>query len=316
MLAAVFMTRVVYGLELPGPVVETDWLAAHLAQVKLLDVRADAGSFTRRAVLVRKRFTGDLIIETPGAHIPGATLVEFQTIRTSREIGERDVRYMIPDATEFKELMQSWGVNRHDVIVIVHSGMTSSDVTMATRLYWQLKYFGHEQVAILNGGMAQWLVEEKIATLDNPAIPAGNWESGKVNAAIYADSGTVENALQNDAVMLVDTRSLGQYLGIHKQSYVRGRGHIPGARLFPGELLVTDRPPLLFVDPEDIRQMADALNIDPDADIITYCNSGQWASGSWFAFSELLGNRNVRVYDGSMHQWSLEKHSTTKMLME
>lgn len=316
MLAAALLARNAYGLELPGPVVETDWLAAHLAQVRLLDVRADAASFTRQAVLVRKRFTGDLRIQTLGAHIPGATLVEFQTIRTSREIDERDVRYMLPETAEFEELMQSWGVNRGDVIVIAHGGMTNSDVTMATRLYWQIKYFGHTQVAILNGGMAQWLVEGRQATLENPQVTTGNWESGELNAAIYASSEAVEDALQGNDVVLLDTRSLGQYLGIHKQSYVRGRGHIPGARVFPSELLTTDRPPLLFADSGDIRQMAVALGIDPDADMITYCNSGQWASGSWFAFHELLGNTNVSVYDGSMHQWALEKRPVTKMIME
>lgn len=316
LLAVALPVRTAFGLELPGPVVETDWLAANLAQVKLLDVRDDVESFTRRAVLVRKRFTGDLRVETPGAHIPGAALVDFDSIRTDREIDDRDVRYLLPTKEEFTKLMQSWGGNRDDVIVIVHGGMSISDLTMATRLYWQIKYFGHGRVAILNGGTAQWLVEERPATLDDPAIAAGNWQAGEVNAAIHADSEAVAAALKDDAIVLVDARGPGQYLGIHKPSYVRGRGHIPGARLFPNELLATDRPPLLFTEAEDIRQMAEALGIDPDAGTITYCNSGQWASGLWFAFHELLGNGNVSVYDGSMHQWALEGRPLSRMVME
>ncbi|MGB5396371.1 MAG: rhodanese-like domain-containing protein, partial [Gammaproteobacteria bacterium] len=65
-----------------------------------------------------------------------------------------------------------------------------------------------------------------------------------------------------------------------------------------------------------VRQMATELGISPDANMITYCNSGQLASASWFVFSELLGNKNVKLYDGSMHQWALEKRPVSVMKME
>ena len=67
-------------LELPGPLVDADWLEQHLGQVKILDVRNDIESFTRKAVFVRKRFTGDLKLRRTGAHIPGAVLVDFLNI--------------------------------------------------------------------------------------------------------------------------------------------------------------------------------------------------------------------------------------------
>jgi thiosulfate/3-mercaptopyruvate sulfurtransferase len=62
--------------------------------------------------------------------------------------------------------------------------------------------------------------------------------------------------------------------------------------------------------------MALELGVDSTANMITYCNSGQFASASWFVFSELLGNDNVKLYDGSMHQWSIEKRPVVKMEME
>ena len=153
-------------LQVPGPLVDSDWLEQHLDEVSILDVREDIESFTRKAVLVRKRFTGDLRLRRFGAHIPGAVLVDFLNIRTSREINDRNVRYLIPEKAEFEELMQSWGVNRDDVIVILSPGAANDDVTMATRLYWQVKYFGHDNVAILDGGMAQWLLEQKPASIE------------------------------------------------------------------------------------------------------------------------------------------------------
>ena len=71
-----------------------------------------------------------------------------------------------------------------------------------------------------------------------------------------------------------------------------------------------------FTDVETLKNMATELGIDADANIITYCNSGQLASASWFVFSELMGNKNVKLYDGSMHQWALEKRPVVKTKVE
>ena len=316
MFAGLAVGQIAWALQVPGPVVDTDWLEQNLDHVTVLDVREDIESFTRRAVLVRKRFTGDLGVRVPGAHIPGAVLVDFLNIRTSREIDGRDVRHMVPEKAEFEQLMQSWGVDRDDAIIIVSLAMSNSDVTMATRLYWQIRYFGHDNVAILDGGMAQWLLDQKPATIAVQEPQPGNWVAGEVRRNLLAGSDDVARVIADKTVQLVDTRSLGFYLGAHKQSYVRSRGHIPGARVFPNDLLTSDRAPVVFAEPEQIRQMASALGIDSAADMITYCNSGQWASGSWFVFSELLGNANVRLYDGSMHQWALERRPLTVMKRE
>lgn len=303
-------------LQLPGPLVEADWLERHLEQVAILDVREDIDSFSRKAVLVRKRFTGDLKIRIPGAHIPGAVLVDFLNIRSSREIDGRNVRRMVPEQKEFEQLMQSWGINNDDAIVIVSLGMNNGDMTMATRLYWQIKYYGHDNVAILNGGMAGWLLEQKPATVEVQQARTGNWQAGEPLEGISAGSEDVLRAMGDNRVQLVDTRGLGFYLGAYKQSYVRRKGHIPGAKVFPNNLLTSARAPVEFANPEDIRRMASELGIDADSDMITYCNSGQLASAGWFVFSELMGNENARLYDGSMHQWALEKRPVTTMKME
>jgi thiosulfate/3-mercaptopyruvate sulfurtransferase len=308
--------RSALALQLPGPIVDVDWLEQHLGQVAILDVREDIDSFTRKAVLVRKRFTGDLKIRIPGAHIPGAVLVDFLNIRTSREIDGRNVRRMLPEQKEFEQLMQSWGADSNDAIVIVSLGVSNSDITMATRLYWQIKYYGHDNVAILNGGMARWLLEQKPASIEAQQTSPGNWVAGKLHEDISASSEDVLRAIEGNNIQLVDTRGLGFYLGAYKQSYVRRKGHIPGAKVFPNELLTSAQAPVEFAKPGEIQQMASELGIDAGADMITYCNSGQLASASWFVFSELLGNENVRLYDGSMHQWALEKQPVTSMEME
>lgn len=301
---------------LPGPLVDSDWLEQHLDEVKILDVREDIESFTRKAVLVRKRFTGDLRLRRTGAHIPGAVLVDYLNILSSREINDRNVRYLLPEKAEFEELMRSWGVDQNDVIVITSLGTDNSDMTMATRLYWQLKYFGHDNLAILDGGVSQWLLEEKTASIEAAPPEPGDWVADEERDSLRASSDDVIEAIQDKHAQLVDTRSLGYYLGSIKKTYVRKKGHIPGAKVFPNELLTSAGVGTYFTDPEDIQKIADELDIDTSENIITYCNSGQFASASWFVFSELMGNKNVKLYDGSMHQWALEKRPVVKMKME
>lgn len=106
------------------------------------------------------------------------------------------------------------------------------------------------------------------------------------------------------------------YLGTwYKKSYVYDNGHIPGAKPYPNELL-SSKMPAKFLKVSDSKSLFNQLGIKTDKKSITYCNSGHLATGSWFVLSELMGNKNVKMYDGSMHQWTLEKHDVTKMKME
>jgi len=308
--------RSALALEVPAPLVDSDWLAQHLDEVKILDVRDDLESFTRKAVLVRKRFTGELKLQRAGAHIPGAVLVDYQNIRTDREIDGRNIRYMLPDKTGFEKMMQSWGINRDDAIVIMSMANSNSEVTLATRLYWQIKYYGHDNVAILDGGVAEWLLQENPASIAISQVKPGNWQATAERSSLLASSDEVAAAIENGDSQLVDSRSLDFYLGVNKQPYVRKKGHIPGAKVFPNDLITRATAGAVFTDSDDLQQMAEQLGIDTGGAIITYCNSGQLASASWFVFSELLGNDRAKLYDGSMHEWALEKRPVVKMKME
>jgi thiosulfate/3-mercaptopyruvate sulfurtransferase len=223
---------------------------------------------------------------------------------------------MLPEKKEFEEQMQSWGVNNDDIVIITSFGVSNNDMTLATRLYWQVKYFGFDNIAILDGGVKQWLLEQKPASIENTPPNRGNWVAAEERKSLLASSEDVLNAIKNGGTELVDTRSLGYYLGVIKRPYVRKKGHIPGAKIFPNELLTSDGSAVYFTDTEDILQMAQELGIDSSVNIITYCNSGQFASASWFVFSELIGNKNVKLFDGSMHQWAIEKRPAIKMKME
>lgn len=313
---ALLGTTFAHAVDLPGPLVETDWLAKNSKDVVILDIRADVKSFTKKPVFVKDKKSGKQFLVGVGGHIPGAVLVNYKKIRAKRKIDGNEVDKLIPEKAVFEKLMQQAGLNQDGVVVITSKGESNGDMTMATRLYWQLKYFGHDNLAILNGGIAQWILDGHQVASGPGKTAAGNWQAGAGRSEILATSDDVARAVKDGKVQLVDNRPLSQYLGTTKRSYVYAKGHIPGAKLYPNELMNQAGMPAKFLPNDDLRKLHTELGVKADQGAITYCNSGHLASGGWFIMSELLGNKDVKLYDGSMHQWTLEKHPVRAMKME
>ena len=302
-------------VNLPGPIVETDWLAKNMKDVTILEIRADVKSFTQKPVFTKDKKSGKLKLKKVAGHIPGSILVDYKTLRADKKINGRTVQKMIVDKAAFEKVMQDAGVNQNSKVVIVYKGTGNLDMTMATRFYWQMKYYGFDNMAILNGGMAQWLVDMRKVSTAASKSKKGNWKATAERNDILATSQDVENAVKSKE-QLVDTRPLGLYLGTwYKKSYVYDSGHIPGAKPFPNELLASNMP-ARFYKAAETKTLLEQMGVKPDKQAITYCNSGHLASGSWFMMSEVLGNKHVKLYDGSMHEWTLEKHPVVKMKME
>lgn len=302
------------GIKPPAALVETDWLAKNQGKVVILDVRKDVKSFTKKPVYRKDKKSGKNKLVKVGGHIPGALLVNYKNVRSNRMIDGKKVTRMIPARDAFQALMQNVGLNKDASVVIVSKGESNGDMTMATRLYWQLKYYGQQNMAILNGGMAQWILDKHkvVSTASKPK--KGNWAATREDNSIFASSEDVANAVKNKDAQLVDTRAVSLYLGTwYKKSYVYDKGHIQGAKNYPNELLTKPTLPARFISSKDTRALMKQLGIDTTARSITYCNSGHLASGSWFLMSEVLGNKNVKLYDGSMHEWTLEKRPTTSV---
>ena len=314
-LIALFGTNLAFAFDLPGPLVETDWLAKNQNNVVILEIRKDVKSFTKKPVFKRDKKTRKIKLKKIAGHIPGSVLVNYKSLRSNKKIDGRTVKKMIVGKAAFEKVMQDAGVNKDSAVVIVSKGKDNGDLTTATRLYWQMKYYGHDNMAILNGGMAQWLIDKRKISSKASKAKKGNWKSTAVRNEILATSKDVEAALKAKT-QLVDTRPISLYLGTwRKKSYVYDSGHIPGAKPYPNELLSSNMP-AKFLNVSDSKSLFKQMGISPDKQAITYCNSGHLATGSWFVMSELMGNKNVKMYDGSMHQWTLEKHAVTKMKME
>ncbi len=273
-------------VDLPGPLVTVDWLELNQDEVVVLDVRKKTAAYEKEG------------------HIPGAILVNWKQVRADLSEGGVVYEKMLLDETKFEQLMRSHGVDQDSVVVIAHGGKNAAHLSFGARLYWQLKYYGHDRVALLDGGTAQW--KESGRTLSKEPSPerSGNFQVTAQRDEILATTEEVEAALAEGSSRLVDSRPLAFYLGLEQRSYVYAPGNIPGAKNMPFSLLTPMKGPGVLQPAEDLASAAKALGIDPAKPLITYCNSGHVASGVWFLFSEVLGNKQAQLYDGSLHAWT------------
>ena len=302
--------------EPPGPLASVAWLAEHRAQVVILDVREDTDSFTLAPPTAedRRRLAASLNLcsdapPPPGitrsvGHIEGAVLIPAATLHAGQDA--EGVTRQAPSPEDFAAQMQAAGVNATDTVVISHPGATIDHFTFAARLYWLLKLYGHDAVTILDGGITAW--ERAGLPLVGTAVPPtpGDFMVREVRHALLATTAEVEHAVASGgAVQLVDGRPVDQFDGRTTRSYVYSPGHIPGAVNLPVNALADiSRPLHLFPEHHQRNSLVEA-GLDPDQPTIVYCNSGRYVAAHWFVMSELLGNRAVKLYDGSLHAWTL-----------
>lgn len=319
-LLACLVSLILYGqpvlAELPKPLVETQWLSENLDQVFILDVRKSMGSFTAKPVYEKDKATGKNNLIKVGGHIPGANFILYKPMRGEQKINGATIKHMLPNKSSFERLVQQAGLNTDSSIVIVTNAENDFDITMAARAYWQFKYFGHDEISILDGGTAQWISDGYEISSTSRTPSTGNWRAKEEREELLANSDDVVAAINNKTTQLIDVRSLGQYLGTSKSSKVSEKGHIQSAKSYPVELMASRKLPVKFSSMSELLEVSNALDINSDLDGITYCNSGHMAAGGWFVMYALLGNENVKLYDGSMHQWTAEKRPVVQMIIE
>lgn len=292
---------------LPGPLVDTQWLAANTDKVQIVEVRGNTKSFTTQPEIASDA-KGKKTIEEIGGHIPGSVLVDAKKMRADRKYGELTVKYMIPEAADFEKYVRNSGVVAGKPMVLVPVGAEVADINDALRMYWQFKVYGEDEIAVLDGGYTAWLLEGRAFSKDAP-FAQGNWSvKGDRSPQYFATSEDVAKAQQAKSATLVDSRDAPLFHGLVKRDYVYGYGHLDGAKLYPTDLMFKNSGGALkFMAPATYRGLLAAQGIDDKAAAITYCNSGHLSSGPWFMMSEMLGNQRVKLYDGSLHQWTLEK---------
>jgi len=307
---------------LPGPLVDVDWLDKNLKKVTLLDVRANVNSFSKRS-------KGGSPVNPCGAgvkgkdvkpvagHIPGAVLVRWSLLTTQRLVAGHKTDGWLPDRADFERLMQKSGVNKNNPVVIAYKGEKAMETAMAARLYFTLKYYGHDEVAILNGGTSAWMQSNRKVKFGRSQSQRGNFSAEDGREEMLATLAHVKMISESGTGQLLDVREPAGYLGVARaiasvdpQWY----GHIPGAKNAPMTVLSNDvGPAAVLFDKDTLHQTLILMGASPDTPTTVYCNSGIMASVGWFVLSELLGNSDVRLYDGSMQEWTLEKMPVTAL---
>ena len=290
--------------ELPGPIVSPQWLARHRSEVNIVDVRDDLASFTRAP-----RFTagnGGNTLSTMGGHIPGAVLLDFGKVRVTRNIDGREIRWMLPDRADFQALIRGIGVQAGRPTVIVPEGPSGNDLDMAARVYWSMKVYGDDRIALLDGGTSGWLQSGMPFATTAPAPSApGSWAASAPHMRYVATSADVAKAIGHGQI--VDARAMPFYVGLAKKPMVLVPGHVKGAVDMPPDLRAVVRDGSAhYLTAAQYAGIFKHLDIAPHRATITYCNTGHLAAGAWFVLHEIMKNPNVRVYDGSMHEWTTE----------
>ena len=293
---------------LPGPLVTPQWLHEHLNEVTVVDIRDDMKTFTAEPKYETDKKTGKKTLVETGGHIAGAISVDFNKIRQERTVDGVKIKAQLPTAEYFTKVMDDFGLNKTDKpIVIVPTGESVDSMDMATRLYFQLRYFGEprDKLAILNGGVNAWLQAGFPVSTDKAANAKGNWTAGPEDKAILASLQQVKEGLQNGSDQFIDARPTAQFLGIVKKPINKTGGHLPGARSFPTDAIVKPVGAAHeFMSAEDYKKIFAEFNIQPNAPTVTYCNTGHLASGAWFVAHEIMGNKNSKLYTGSMIEWT------------
>ncbi len=238
-------------------------------------------------------------------HIPGAVSSNYAKDGWREERADK-VPDMLPAKLEpLAAMIGKLGIDNRTHVVLVPPGMSSTDVGIATRVYWTLKVLGHDEVSILDGGMAAWEAA-KAPMQAGAAKPAdGKTFQPKPRMEMVVTMDDVKKA-KAAGVLLVDNRPEDQYVGINRHPKATESGTIEGAKNVPNGWLTVNGGGK-FRSSAQLAQLFKVAGVPTSGDQIGFCNSGHWASVGWFAASELLGNKKARMYDGSMLEWTMLK---------
>jgi thiosulfate/3-mercaptopyruvate sulfurtransferase len=273
------------GQELPmDPIVSTEWLASQLGQPDL--VLFDATKY-----LPNENRNGHT--EFLAAHLPGARFFDIDEVADQ----DTDLPHMVPSIGRFEKLMSKLGVsNSSRVIFYDQKGLAS-----AARGYWLMGLFGHDQVAVLDGGLPKWQKEGR-------AIESGESSPAPTTVFIAAfraqrlrGVGDLLANLESKSEIVLDARGAGRFAGTQPEPRKGVRsGHIPGAINLPyTELLGPDNT---FLSPAALRERFAKAGIDGSKPVVTSCGTGVTACILSLGM-QIAGLPPAPVYDGSWTEW-------------
>jgi thiosulfate/3-mercaptopyruvate sulfurtransferase len=264
----------------PESLVSTDWVAQHLndPNLRLVEVDVDTSAYEQ-------------------GHIAGAVGWNWQSQL------QQNVRRDIISREELEQLLGNAGIDNNTTIVLYGD----NNNWFAAWAFWQLKYYGHRDVKLMNGGRAKWVAENRPLTTEAANPPRKTYRASDPNENIRAYRDYVLSAVNQGNVALVDVRSPQEFSGellappnLPQEGSQRG-GHIPRAANIPwGQAANADGT---FKSADELKALYGDKEIDGSKETIAYCRIGERSSHTWFVLTQLLGYDKVRNYDGSWTEW-------------
>ncbi len=255
----------------PEQLVETDWVAAHAgdANVRIVDMRQ----------------TGYV-----DGHVPGAVYLSPVAIRDATSPPT-----FLPTPAAFEEMMAKLGISDSTRVVVYDE----RGGIYAARLWWILNYFGHANVALLNGGWVKWAAEHRPAATDTPAARNARF-TAKPQPRWVATANDVAGAIGKPGVKIVDARTAAEIEGKDLRNIKRG-GFVPSSIPVYWEDLLDPRQ-RTFRPADELKKIYEERGIVPSQEVIAYCQVGMRASVDLFAL-HLIGYDRLRNYYGAWEEW-------------
>ncbi|MFK5915383.1 MAG: rhodanese-like domain-containing protein [Woeseiaceae bacterium] len=273
-----------YAFSSPSLLVDVNWLEKNLTSstIKIIDMSDDTQF---------QRF-----------HIPGSTHLPYAAINNRNKKG---VSLSIGKQNIIK-VLGLLGVQTHHHIVI-YDDMGGLH---AARLFWELEKLGHKKISILNGGLVKWILTGKKVTASTRKVAPTQYKASNTNLNNTANLDDIINGKFNNKNILLDVRSKDEYVG-HPR-YPR-TGHIPNAKWWEWQNAVAFDQAFTMQNEKTLRSQLTPLGLtNNDTSITLYCQSAHRASQSYFTLRQ-LGFKNIKIYDGSMSEYSKVKTAPLKL---
>ena len=264
----------------PESLTDTQWLAEHAKDrnVRVFEVDVDTSAYEQ-------------------GHVDGAIGLNWRT-----DLQQHPVRDLI-DKRELEALLSRAGVT-NDTTIAVYG---DNNNWFAAWFFWLLKYYGHKDVRLVNGGRAKWTAEGRPLTNTVPTFGASTYAAKSPDASVRALRELVLERVHDGRSKIVDVRSPKEYSGellapenLPQEGAQRG-GHIPGAQNVPWATAVAEDG--RFKSADELRAIYEAKGLAKGSEVIAYCRIGERSAHTWFVLRYLLGHDKVRNYDGSWTEW-------------
>ena len=264
----------------PEVLVSTEWVANNLnaPNTRLVEVDVDTTAYDQ-------------------GHILGAVAWNWQTQL------QDNVKRDLVDKAALEKLLGQSGIS-NDTTILLYG---DNNNWFAAYAFWQLKYYGHQNVKLINGGRKKWLEEKRAVTKDAPKVTPTTYQVRGTDPSVRAFRDDVLNILQGKKRgQLVDVRSVDEFTGKiiappGMTETAQRAGHIPGAANVPWAQAANEDG--TFKSAEALATLYGGKGINGSDEVIAYCRIGERSSHTWFVLKYLLGYNNVRNYDGSWTEW-------------